>query len=151
MIAHGVRHGRTLDGTARWFASIGFREPDRQAQLSSVVEIGSGVAVLAGALTPVSTAAVVGTMGVAFRTVHRPNGYFVINEGWEYVGLLAVAAVALSSLGAGRVSVDRLIKLDQVGTSTGRAAFTATLGIVGTAVQLRAFWKQPTGPVGAAG
>lgn len=24
MIAHGVRHGRTLDGTAGWFGSIGF-------------------------------------------------------------------------------------------------------------------------------
>jgi len=27
MIAEGVRHGRTLDGTARWFGSIGFRQP----------------------------------------------------------------------------------------------------------------------------
>lgn len=27
MVAHGVRHGRTLGGTARWFGSIGFRRP----------------------------------------------------------------------------------------------------------------------------
>jgi hypothetical protein len=28
MIAHGLKHGRTLDGTARWFKSIGAREND---------------------------------------------------------------------------------------------------------------------------
>ncbi|MDT4951147.1 MAG: putative oxidoreductase, partial [Pseudonocardiales bacterium] len=31
MIAHGLRHGRTLDGTAGWFESIGFKEPRLQA------------------------------------------------------------------------------------------------------------------------
>jgi putative oxidoreductase len=31
MIAHGVRHGRTLEGTAGWFGSIGFRQPKLQA------------------------------------------------------------------------------------------------------------------------
>jgi putative oxidoreductase len=32
MIAHGVRHGRTPDGTARWFDGIGFRQPSLRAQ-----------------------------------------------------------------------------------------------------------------------
>ena len=31
MIAHGVRHARSLDGTARSFESIGFRQPRLRA------------------------------------------------------------------------------------------------------------------------
>src|SRR5437899_2480140 len=109
MIAHGIRHGRTLEGTARWFGSIGFRHPKLQAQLSSLVEIGSGAALIAGAATPLAAAAVVSTMAVAYQTVHRPNGYFVVNEGWEYVGFIGAAAVTLSALGSGRpVALPRL-------------------------------------------
>jgi putative oxidoreductase len=143
MIAHGVRHGRTLDGTAGWFESIGFRQPRLQAQLSSVVEVGSGAAVAVGALTPLSASAIVGTMGVAFHTVHRPNGYFVVSEGWEYVGFISAAAVALSALGPGRWSVDRLLGLDQRGRPATRAALTAGIGVAGAIGQLRTFWSRP--------
>lgn len=52
MIAHGLRHARTQEGTAAWFGSIGFRQPRLQAQLSAAVEIGAGAAVASGAATP---------------------------------------------------------------------------------------------------
>jgi putative oxidoreductase len=38
-----------------------------------------------------------------------PNGYFVIREGWEYVGFISAASLAASALGGGRLSVDRLL------------------------------------------
>lgn len=142
-IAHGVRHGKTLEGTAGWFGSIGFQQPHLQAKLSSAIEIGAGAAVAVGALTPLSASAIVGTMSVAYRTVHRPNGYFVVAEGWEYAAFLSAAAVALSALGSGRWSVDRLLGLDQVGKPGARAALTAGMGIVGAAAQLRTFWVAP--------
>jgi putative oxidoreductase len=41
------------------------------------VEIGAGAAVLAGVATPLSASAVVGTMAVAARSVHIPNGFFI--------------------------------------------------------------------------
>jgi putative oxidoreductase len=143
MIAHGVRHGRTLDGTARWFESIGFRRPRLQARLSAAVEIAAGAAVAVGAATPLAGSAMVGTMAVAYRTVHRPNGYFVVAEGWEYVGFISAAAVALSALGPGRFSIDRLLGVDRVGTPLSRAVVTAGLGIAGAAGQLAVFWSQP--------
>lgn len=143
MIAHGVKHGKSLDGTAGWFESIGFEQPRLQAQLSSVVEIGSGAALIAGAATPLSAAAVVGTMSVAIRTVHIPNGYFITSEGWEYTGFLTAAAVALAALGSGRYSADRLVGVDELGTPTKRAALTAVVGVVGAAIQLRTFWRKP--------
>jgi len=143
MIAHGLRHARTLDGTARWFESIGFRRPRLQAKLSAAVEIGAGAAVAAGAATPLAGSAMVGTMAVAYHTVHRPNGYFVVAEGWEYVGFISAAAVALAALGPGALSIDRLLGLDRLGTPVSRALMTAGLGIAGAAGQLATFWSEP--------
>ena len=62
MIAHGVRHARTLEGTAGWFGSIGFDKPELQARASAAVEIGSGAALALGLATPLSASAVVGTI-----------------------------------------------------------------------------------------
>ena len=99
MIVHGVRHCRTLDGTVRWLASIGFRQARAQAAISSALEVGAGTALVTGLATPLAASAVVGTMAVAGHTVHRPNGFFVVDEGWEYVALVAAGATALVALG----------------------------------------------------
>ena len=143
MIAHGVRHGRTLQGTGRWFGSIGFRRPELQAVTSAVVEIGAGSALVAGAATPLSAAAVVGTLAVATRSVHIKNGFFVINEGWEFVMNLSVGAVALAALGAGPLSVDRALGLEKRLSGPRAAALAAGLGLAGAAAQLAVFWRKP--------
>jgi putative oxidoreductase len=143
LIAHGLRHAWTLDGTARWFESIGFRQPRLQAQLSAAIEISAGAALAAGAATPLAASAVVGTMTVAYHAVHRPNGYFITGEGWEYVGFISAAAVALAALGPGRLSADHLLGLDSAGKPWQRATLAAGLGIGGAAAQLAAFWRQP--------
>lgn len=143
MIAHGIRHGRTIDGTAGWFESIGFEQPRLQAQLSSAVEVSAGLALAAGAATPLSASAVVGTMTVAYQTVHKPNGYFITKEGWEYVGFISAAAIALSALGSGRLSVDRLLGLDKIGTPATRGLLTLLFGVTGAAGQLAVFWRKP--------
>lgn len=145
MIAHGVRHGRTLDGTAGWFRSIGFRNPQLQAAASAVVEVGAGAALVAGAATPLAASAVVGTMGVAARSVHLPNGFFVMNDGYEYVLNLGAASVALAALGPGRFSVDRALGLDGRLSGRQRAALAAGLGVAAAAAQLVAFWRRPRG------
>jgi putative oxidoreductase len=143
MIAHGVKHGRSLEGTAGWFGSIGFRQPKLQAQASAVVEIGSGAALIAGAGTPLAAAAVVGTMGVAARSVHAPNGFFITAEGWEYVTNLAVAAVALAAIGPGRFSVDHAAGVTRRLTGGQRAAIAAGGGLLGAVAQLAVFWRKP--------
>jgi len=143
MIAHGLKHGKTLDGTAGWFGSIGFREPRLQAQASAVVEVGAGAALLAGAATPLAAAAVVGTMGVAAYSVHRRNGFFITAEGWEYVANLAAAAVALAGIGPGRWSIDRGLGLDRKLNGGRAAAVAAGLGLAGAAAQLATFYSEP--------
>ncbi|HSY15996.1 MAG TPA: DoxX family protein [Jatrophihabitantaceae bacterium] len=143
MIAHGVRHGKSIEGTAGWFESIGFRSPKMQAMLSSGMEVGAGAALITGMATPLAASAVVGTMAVAGHTVHKPNGFFITDEGYEYVMVIGVAAVALGALGPGRLSVDRLLGLHDRGTGVGRAAFVAGLGLAGAAAQLKTFWRRP--------
>jgi putative oxidoreductase len=143
MIAHGVKHGRSLDGTAGWFGSIGFREPRLQAQASAAVEVGAGVALLSGTATTLASAAVVGTMGVAAYSVHRKNGFFITGEGWEYVANLAAASVVLAALGPGRWSVDRGLGLDRKHRGGRAAATAAALGVAGAAAQLATFYREP--------
>lgn len=143
MIAHGLRHGRTLEGTAGWFESIGFREPMLQARLSAMVEVGAGTALLLGVGTPFAASAVVGTMAVAARTVHLRNGFFITEEGYEYVLTLAAASTALAASGPGRLSVDRLLKRQNRLTGLKGAVVSAGLGVAAAAGQLRAFWREP--------
>jgi putative oxidoreductase len=141
MIAHGVKHGRSLEGTAGWFGSIGFRKPKLQAQASAVVEVGAGAAIVAGAATPLAASAVVATMTVAARSVHQPNGFFITSEGWEYVANLAAAAVALAAIGPGRFSVDRALGLDSKLSPNQGAALAAGVGLVAAGAQLAAFHR----------
>jgi putative oxidoreductase len=142
MIAHGIRHGRTLDGTSRWFESIGFRQPRLQAVASAAVEIGAGGALLVGAATPLASAAVVGTMAVAARSVHAGNGFFITAEGYEYVLVLAAASSAISAMGPGGLSVDgRWGKHRASGPQ--RVVLTVGLGLGAAALQLLLFWRPP--------
>ena len=141
MVAHGVKHARSINGTAGWFGSIGFKKPELQAKASAVVEIGSGAAIVAGAGTPFAAAAVVGTMSVAARSVHLPNGFFITSEGWEYVANLSVAAIALAAIGPGRWSIDRALGLDNKLTPSQAASLAGGLGLATAGAQLAAFHR----------
>lgn len=145
MIAHGLKHGRSIDGTAGWFGSIGFRRPRLQAQASAVVETAAGAALVAGAATPVAAAAVVATMAVAARSVHIRNGFFITSEGWEYVANLAAAATALAALGPGRFSVDRMLGWDTAFRGDKAVVGVLALGIGAAATQLAVFHRPVEG------
>ena len=140
---HGLNHARSLDGTARWFASIGFRSARIQAAASAAVEIGAGVLLALGLLTTLAAAAVVATMFVAFWTVHRFNGFFIFRpgEGYEYVTTLAVVALALAVAGPGSISIDSVLGLaDRLDGWVGAAIVTAA--IVGAGGHLTLFWDR---------
>jgi putative oxidoreductase len=143
MMAHGIKHGRSLKGTAGWFESIGFAEPDLQAKASAAIEIGSGAALLAGVATPAAASAVVGTMAVAARTVHMDNGFFITGEGYEYVLTIAAAATAVAALGPGRYSVDRALGLHEKASGPWAGLGALALGLAGAAAQLAIFWRKP--------
>lgn len=112
MAAHGVHKfigGGRISSTARWFDGMGMRPGRIHALLAATTEIGAGLCLTLGLLTPAAAAAFVALMLVAAWTVHRDNGFFIVREGWEYNLVLAVAAVAVATTGAGRLSLDHVI------------------------------------------
>jgi len=110
-LAHGYNHifgGGKIAGTARWFASLGMRPGQLHAWTASLTELGAGVLLVLGLLTPLACAGVIGTMVVAWITNQRRNGFFIFRPGecYEYVMTLTFAAVGLAGVGSGRWSVD---------------------------------------------
>ena len=146
MLAHGWNHvfrGGRLAGTGRWFESIGVRPGWLHARLASFTELGAGVLLWLGLLTPAAAAGVVGTMAVALVANHRRNGFFIFRpgEGYEYVLTLVCCGVALGALGGGRASLDYAVGLDWSGW--GGLAMAAGGGLGGAALLLAFFWRPP--------
>jgi putative oxidoreductase len=115
------------------------------AWVASITEVGAGVLLVAGLLTPLGCAGVVGVMAVAWAINHRGNGFFIFRpgEGWEYVMTLAFAAVALGALGPGEWSLDEALDLrDDVSGTTG-LLIAALAGAGGAAALLALFWRPP--------
>lgn len=142
MIAHGLNHwrgGGRIEGTARWFSGLGLRNGRLQAWLSVITEIGAGLLLVLGLLTPLACAAVISVMLVAGVLAHRPNGFFVFKDGYEYVLVLAIVSLALAMLGPGRLSLDQAAGISLLGWAGGGIA----LGVaaVATAGLLALFWR----------
>ncbi|MFO7547867.1 MAG: DoxX family protein, partial [Acidimicrobiia bacterium] len=115
MLAHGFNHARSLEGTASWFASKGFRQPALNARASAFGELAIGAGLVAGLLTSAAAAGLIATMTVAFGSIHRFAGFFVFkrpDEGWEYVATLAVAAFTVAVAGPGPYSLDAVLGID---------------------------------------
>lgn len=146
MIAHGVNHARTQEGTARWFEQKGFKSPQLNARMSALSEIAIGLGLIVGLLTSIAAAALAATMLLAFWSVHRFAGFFVFHrpdEGYEYVATLAVAALVLAIVGPGDVSIDAAIGIDE-SLSGAVGAGIIGLGLLAGVGQAAMFWRKPT-------
>jgi putative oxidoreductase len=130
-----------LAGTAGFFGSIGMRWPWLQARLAAGTEIGAGLLFAAGLLTPFAAAGIIGLMAVATWAVHRGNGLFVFNQGWEYTASIAVVAWAIATIGPGEYSLDEVLDLSWSGW-TG-ALIAGLLGLGAAAVQLAICYRPP--------
>jgi len=144
MLAHGWNHafgGGKIAGTTRWFASIGMRPAWVHAYVATVTEIGSGVLLLLGLLTPLAAAGVLGTMLVALVTAHIKNGFFIFRpgQGYEYVLMICVVALALAGTGAGWLSLDHALGYPISGWAS--YAVCAGAGGLGAALTLLTSWR----------
>lgn len=147
MIMHGINHawgGGKIPGTAGWFSSLGLKHGVLQAWVSVVVEIGAGVLLILGFLTPLAAAAVLSVMLVAGLLYHRKQGFFIFKEGYEYVLALGVMALVLGTLPAGKYSVDHLYDFQAFGLDLyGWSGFwiTVVVAAVATAGLLAATYR----------
>ena len=153
MGAHGVRHVQALrsgPGMANWLRSLGLSNGPLHAHLLTWSEVGVVPFLVLGLLTPAAYGVVASLMLVALVTNHRDKGFFITarpTEGWEYVGTLAVFALALGALGPGEWALDNAFDLG-FSFEPGKAlAVAAVIGIGGTVAYLATFWR-PTRPAG---
>lgn len=150
MLAHGLNHVRALrsgSGMANWLSSLGLSNGPLQAQLLTWSEVGVAPLLVLGLLTPAAYGVVASLMLVAFVTNHRDKGFFITarpTEGWEYVGTLAVLAIALGAFGPGEWSLDNAVDLSFPFEPGQALATAAAIGIGGTVAYLATFWRPPT-------
>jgi len=147
LAAHGYNKffgGGRIPGTAAWFDSMGMKPNGRiHALLAASTELGCGLLFAAGLLTPLAAAGFVGLMVVAAWTVHRPNGFFIVKNGWEYNLILAAVPVGIAMAGPGRYSLDWALGLDVVYEPWLAFALSAGLGLVAGAGLLAACYRPP--------
>jgi putative oxidoreductase len=143
--AHGAQKlfgffgGQGPRGTAGSFGALGFRAPLLVAFAAGTAEFGGGLLLASGYLTPLAALAIAVVMLNAIVSVQWRNGFWNAKGGYEYNLTLWSVAVAISAIGPGHFSLDRLAGLDDnisglwwgVGVaalSVVVSAFTLTLG-----------------------
>ena len=154
MAAHGAQKlfgwfgGHGLAGTGGFFESLGFRPGRLFASAAGISEFGGGLLVTLGLFGAVGPALVLSVMIVAAVSVHAPNGLFAMSNGIEIPLLYGVGALALALAGPGLFSLDALLGLTPLWTSTVRWAVLIA-GILGGVANLALRRKPAPAPAAA--
>ena len=154
MAAHGSQKlfgwfgGHGLAGTGVFFEGLGFHPGRVFAALAAISEVGSGLLIALGLFGPIGPALMLSVMVVAAVSVHLPNGLFAASNGIEIPLLYGTGAVALALTGPGRLSLDALLGLTPLWTSTLSLTELAA-GILGGAANLALRRRPAPAPVAA--
>ena len=114
MAAHGAqklfgRFGGGPRATAEGFAYLRYRTPLFFALAAGAAELGGGLLLATGLLTPLAALAIAIVMVNAIAAVHWPNGFWNTNGGYEFNLVVLTAAAALAATGPGRFALDTAI------------------------------------------
>ncbi|WP_034271543.1 DoxX family protein [Haloechinothrix halophila] len=123
LIAHGWQKFNewTLSGTAAAFGDMGIPAPTVAATFATAVELLGGAALILGVLTPIAAVLNMVIMLGALLLVHIGNGVFVDDGGFELVLALVAGLLTIAVLGAGKFSIDGIVRRS---SSTTTAAAT---------------------------
>ncbi len=134
--------GGRIAGTAGWFDSMGMKPGKVHAQMASLTEMGAGLALAVGLVTPLAAAAVIGVMVVAAYTVHREH-FAVVKNGWEYTFVVGLIAAVIAGLGPGEWSIDDALGLtDELNGMVG-LAIAIGIGVAAGVGQIALFYRPP--------
>jgi putative oxidoreductase len=129
----GAFGGAGIDATASNFERIGLGPARLHAITAGCAELGGGLLLALGLLTPLAAAAIVAVMVTAIITVHARNGLWNTEKGFEYNLVLIVAAFAVVGAGPGAWSLDNALGLALSGIGWALAALAAgMIGSIGT-------------------
>lgn len=148
LAAHGYNKffgGGRIPGTARWFESIGMRKGTGRvcAVMAASTELGCGLLMALGLLTPLAAAGMISVMIVAGWVVHRPNGFFSAKNGYELNFVFALAALSVATVGPGRYSIDHLLGISYRFNGAAGFVLALGLGLLGAIMQLNTFYDGP--------
>lgn len=93
-------------GTAGFFASLGYRGAPVLAIVVGLCELGGGVLLAAGFLTPLAALVLSTVLLNAIATVQWKRGFI---DGWELDSTFMAVALAVTMTGPGRLSLDHAI------------------------------------------
>jgi putative oxidoreductase len=118
MAGHGAQKlfgafgGPGLKGATGFFGSLRFRAPAALALIASATELGCGILLALGLVTPLAALGIATVMVTAIGSVHWKNGFWNGNGGFEFNLLIWTAVVAIAAIGAQRASLDRALGID---------------------------------------
>jgi putative oxidoreductase len=100
--------GSGLTRLRQGFEKQGFKPAWLWASLVIVGEVGGGLCLALGFLTPLGAAGTFGVMFMATFKVHWKNGFIVSKGGYEYTLVLMAVSIAIGLIGPGSYSLDTL-------------------------------------------
>lgn len=118
MIGHGAQKafgwwgGPGLAGWTSAMTRMRIRPPLAWAYISMLGELGGGILLILGLLTPLACAAIAGSMLVAIYLVHLPRGFWVSKGGYEFNLSILAAVIALALIGPGAASLDAALRIN---------------------------------------
>ncbi len=98
-------------GMAKWEQGLqaqGFKPARFWAYLNILGEVGGGLSLIFGFLTPLGAAGGVGAMFMAMVKTHWKNGFFNSKRGIEFTVAMLAIAIAIGLAGPGTISLDNL-------------------------------------------
>ncbi len=119
LVAHGWQKFNewTLSGTAAAFGDMGIPAPTVAAAFAATVELLGGAVLILGVLTPIAAVLNMLIMLGALLLVHIGNGVFVDDGGFELVLALFAGLLTIAVLGAGKFSIDGVLRRSSTTTA----------------------------------
>lgn len=115
LAAHGAQKvfgwwgGPGMQGWTQVVTRLRMRPAALWAWVAALSELGGGLLLAFGLLSPLGNLAIAGAMFVAVATVHWPNGFWNTQRGYEFNLSLLASVAALALIGPGTYSVDQAI------------------------------------------
>ena len=115
--AHGAQkllgwfEGSGFSGTVKMQERIGLKPAWFWACLAIIGELGGGLSLALGLLTPLGAAGMIGAMFMAISKAHWKNGFFNSKRGLEFPLQLLSAALVIGLIGPGSYSLDALLDI----------------------------------------
>jgi putative oxidoreductase len=119
LVVHGMQKlfgwfaGSGLARLRQGFEKQGFKPAWLWVSFVILGEVGGGLSVALGFLTPLGAAGIFGTMFMATFKSHWKNGFIVSKGGYEYTLVLMAVSIALGLIGPGNYSLDALFGIVQ--------------------------------------